>query len=202
MNRFIVLIAAVALANTGCSTMSNTEKGVGLGGAIGAGLGTGIGAITGNPKTGAVVGGLVGAGVGGLVGNEEDKKDVAKAEARADAEASAVAQANPPLGLIDVVNMSQKGMDPNVIINQIHQTGSTFQITKTDLDYLYEQRVDSRVIQAMQNARTVPIARGPAPRTVYVREPRHVIVEQPVYLAPPPPPVIVPVAGFHYHRRW
>ena len=48
VNRLLfVLIAGVTAGSTGCSTMSNTEKGVGLGGLVGAGLGTAVGAATG-----------------------------------------------------------------------------------------------------------------------------------------------------------
>ncbi|MBN9517626.1 OmpA family protein, partial [bacterium] len=65
----LLMLAVLSAGAGGCSTMNNTEKGVGLGGLVGAGLGTAVGAATGNPKTGAVVGGLVGAGAGGLVGN-------------------------------------------------------------------------------------------------------------------------------------
>src|SRR5256885_13074115 len=71
----LVGLVLASAAGGGCSTMSNTEKGVGLGGLLGAGVGTGIGALTHNPKTGAVVGGLAGAGIGGLVGNDMDRKD-------------------------------------------------------------------------------------------------------------------------------
>jgi hypothetical protein len=194
-----VVVAITFLVNAGCSTMNNTEKGVGIGGALGAGLGTAIGAATGNPKTGAVAGGLVGAGLGGLIGNEEDKKDAARAEARDVAAASSAAAANPPLGMIDVVKLTQEGVDPEVIVTQIQQTGSTFQLTTTDISYLTENRVNPRVIRAMQSARTTPLAVQQQPRTVVVRQPRTVIVEEPVFV---PQPVIVPAAGFHYHRRW
>src|SRR5262245_42917254 len=86
-----LLLAAGSVSATGCSTMSNTEKGVGIGGLLGAGVGTAVGAATGNPKTGAVVGGLLGAGVGGAVGADQDRQDKERAEVR-----QAVAAANQP----------------------------------------------------------------------------------------------------------
>ena len=78
MLRTVALAIAVllfAFASTGCSTLSNTEKGVGLGGLIGAGVGTAVGAASGDPRTGAVVGGLLGAGAGGLIGNDIDQEE-------------------------------------------------------------------------------------------------------------------------------
>src|SRR6186997_2754789 len=118
----LVLILAVAAGSTGCSTLSNTEKGVGLGGAIGAGVGTAVGAATGNPKTGAVVGGLLGTGVGTAVGAGEDAKDQQKREIR-QAEAVAAQAQQRRMGMMDVVNMVQAGHSEQVIINQIRSSG-------------------------------------------------------------------------------
>ena len=205
MKRAIFTIAFVAaVCSTGCSTMSNTDKGVGLGGLVGAGVGTAIGAATGNPKTGAVVGGLLGAGLGGAVGSEADERDRERAHAKEMAQVSAaqsVADARK-MGLIDVVQMNQNGIAPQVIVNQIRSTGSTFNMSPADLNYLTEQRVPNEVIVAMQSAQATTIVRPGRPRTVYVQEPETVIYERPyyrqVYIAPQPS------IGFSYGygRRW
>jgi hypothetical protein len=172
----VVLAAAGSLWATGCSTMDNTEKGVGLGGLIGAGAGTAIGAATGNPKTGAVVGGLLGAGVGGAIGadaDREERKEVRQAQAAANAQAQ--------LGMMDVVKMCQQNVDPNVIINQIRNTGSTFNLSNGDIEYLTQCNVPPQVIAAMQAARPGVLVRPV--RAVYVQD---------------PPPVVF-VGGY---RRW
>jgi Zn-dependent alcohol dehydrogenase len=195
--KLTILMVTVAAANVGCSTLSNTEKGAGIGGAIGAGVGTAIGAATGNPKTGAVVGGLLGAGVGGAVGSEADERESERQHAKEMAQISrdtAVADARK-LGMTDVVQMHMAGTDSRVIVNQIRATGSTFQLSTADIQYLTEQRVPPDVIVAMQSAQpTVTTTRGP--RTVVVREPA-VIYERPVYMAPP-----APHFGVTYIRRW
>jgi hypothetical protein len=181
----VVVVAGAAVGSTGCSTLSNTEKGVGLGGLIGAGAGTALGAATGNPKTGAVVGGLLGAGVGGAVGADADREERREQRQAAVAQAAATARANPPLGMTDVVRMTRDGVDPNVIINQINNSGSTFNLSNGDVEYLTQCSVDPRVIQAMQTARpAVVVDRGP--RAVVVREPGPV-----VYVAPRP---------YYWHR--
>lgn len=200
-----VAIVAASSWSGGCSTMSNTEKGVGLGAAGGAGVGTLIGAATGNPKTGAVVGGLLGAGVGGAIGNDIDRKDqhqrdIVQAEAQAKANAQVQARR---MGMTDVVDMVQKGHDEQVIINQIRDTGSSFQLSAADLDFLKANNVPSRVILQMQAAKpaaqpTRVIVREPAPQTVIVQE--H--CPPPVYVVPGPPrprPVYVVGGGFHQH---
>jgi surface antigen len=197
VKRWAVLLGGLLLAagSGGCSTMNNTEKGVGLGAAAGTGVGLGVGALTGNPKTGAVVGGLLGAGVGGAVGNDMDRQDQQKREIR-QATAIANAQAQPKMGMMDVVQMVQNGHDEQVIINQIRSTGSSFQLSQADLDYLKAYNVPPRVIVEMQNARPSPILVR-QPRPVVVREDPVVIYERPapVYVGPP-----VFVGG--YYRRW
>lgn len=205
-------LVALAAASGGCSTMDNTTKGVGLGAVGGAGLGTLIGAATGNPKTGAVVGGLVGAAGGGAIGNAIDRDDQHKREERQTAVAVAQAQAaeaqaaQQRMGLSDVVRMAQAGHDEQVIINQIKNSGSTFQLSAADLDFLKVNNVPPRVIVEMQNARAAPAAvYTRRPRTVVVQEPQTVIYREPppvILYGPPPPPPPVIYAGGHFHGRW
>lgn len=190
----LLLFASFPAASGGCSTMNNTEKGVGLGGLVGAGLGTAVGVATGNPKTGAVVGGLVGAGVGGAVGNSMDREDKQKREV-IQATAAANAAAAQRLGMTDVIQMVSQGQDEQVIINQIRNTGSTFTLTTSDLDFLRTNNVPPRVIIEMQNARPLAVRARP----VIVREQPTVIYQEPppvVYVRPrPPPPGVVYVGG-------
>jgi hypothetical protein len=196
----LLLLAGLSTGAGGCSTMNNTEKGVGLGGLVGAGLGTAVGAATGNPKTGAVVGGLVGAGTGGVIGNsidreDQQKREVIQATAAANAANAAAAQR---MGITDVIHMAQQGHDEQVIINQIRNTGSTYTLTPSDLDFLRQNNVPSRVILEMQNAR--PLAVGPRP--VYVRQAPAVIYHEPapvVFVRPRPcPPPGLFIHG-HFH---
>ena len=194
-----IVMMAAGLLGMGCSTMSNTEKGVGVGGLLGAGVGTAVGAATGNPKTGAVVGGLLGAGVGGAIGSDADERDRERRHERDMAQMSqqqAAADARK-LGMIDIVQMHQAGTDSRVIVNQIQATGSTFQQSTADINYLTEQRVPPEVIVAMQQSATAAPAIGRAPRTVVVREQPTVIYERPYYWGPPPPAV-----GVHFIKRW
>ena len=197
----LVILAGLSAGAGGCSTMNNTEKGVGLGGLVGAGLGTAVGAATGNPKTGAVVGTLVGAGAGGLVGNSMDRKDQEKKDF-VQATAVANAAAAQRLGITDVIQMVQQGHDEQIIINQIRNTGSTYALTPGDLDFLRQNNVPVRVISEMQNARPLAVHTRP----VIVREQPTVIYQEPppavYYVRPPPPPPGVVFVGGGYGRRW
>ena len=196
----ILTLAMGTAASGGCSSMNNTEKGVGIGGALGAGTGLAIGAATGNPKTGAAVGGLLGAGVGGLVGADKDREVQEKRDLQ-QAQAVATAQAQQRMGITDVVHMVGQGHDEQVIINQIRSTGSTFQLSGADLDFLKSNGVPSRVIVEMQNARATPVVMGHS-RPVVIHEQPTVIYRDPppvvIYQRRPPPP---PGVYFGY-RGW
>ncbi len=183
-----LLAGMCAVGSTGCSTMNNTEKGALVGGGVGSIVGTAIGAATGNPRTGAAVGALGGATLGALAGSDQDRVEQAEAQ-----QAIAQQQQQSQLGMIDVVNLSRGGTDPQVIAAQIRNTRSTFNLTTTDIEYLTQQNVSPVVIRAMQDSRAPVVTGG---RPVIVRE-APVIIERPVYPVYGPP-----VIGFHYSRRF
>lgn len=200
--RIVMLVGAVlAVAPVGCSTMSQTEKGVLGGGAIGAGVGTLIGHATGNPKTGAVVGGLLGAGVGGAIGNEADRKDEEKAELR-QAQADQAYVSAQPNRVDEIIKLVQQGQSESVILNHIQNNRMTFHLSVDDLNTLKANNVPDRVISAMQNSGRMAYPPR-ASRPIVVRQ----VVHEPVFVAPPPPPVMVydpycrPAVGLHVHGR-
>ncbi len=192
-------ITALALAPTGCSTMNNTEKGVGLGAAGGAGVGALIGSATGNTKAGAVIGGLAGGLTGGLIGNDIDKTEQ-KQKDRQDVVAAAAYDNAQPNRVDEIVQMVKSGQSDRVIVNHIRQNQMRFSLSAADLNYLKASNVPDAVIVEMQNSNT-PIVAAPR-RPVIVRE--EVIVRDPYYYRPAPPPVIFVGGGYgpHYYRHW
>ena len=169
-------LALLLLAGCGCSSMNNTEKD----GLMGAGAGAATGALLtrGNP-VGAAVGGLFGGLVGASIGSSQDRVDDRnKAIAQAQANAAANAARNQ-MSLQDIIQMSQTGVSDAIIIRQMDSTGSVFNLTSSDIQYLHDQRVSDQVISAMLARRYN--------RTVVVAPPG------PVYYAPPPPAAVVVV---------
>ncbi len=72
-----LICGAMLVAETGCSSMTNTGKGALIGGGGGAAAGAGIGALIGGGKgaaIGSAIGAAVGAGAGTLIGNRMDKQ--------------------------------------------------------------------------------------------------------------------------------
>jgi uncharacterized membrane protein len=193
------------LCCAGCSTMNNTEKGAVGGGVAGTAIGTAIGAATHHPLLGAAVGAATGTAGGALVGNSVDRdeqrvKDIQQSQAVAVAQAQAQA-AQQRMGLADVIKLSQQGLDDQLIINQIRSTGSTFQLTTSDLGMLKTNGVSDRVIAEMQ-VRSAP---PPVPTRVIAAPPPGAVI----YDVPPPPGAVIVTAapgywyyGGCYYRRW
>ncbi|HEY2911115.1 MAG TPA: hypothetical protein VGI99_12770 [Gemmataceae bacterium] len=186
---------AMAAGASGCSTMNNTEKDATVGGLAGAGVGAVAGSLLHAPVLGAAVGGLAGTGVGAAIGSDKDAQVQRQQNIQyATAVANAQAQANANrLGMTEVIQMSRDGQSDQVIINQIRNTGSTFQLSVADLNTLKVNNVPPSVIAEMQNAR---------PTTVVVGAPQPPVV----YQAAPVPPVVVwgRPYGYYggYRRGW
>ena len=184
--RFVSVLMMSLLLTCGCSTMSETEKGAGLGGVIGAGTGALIGNATGHTGAGALIGAGVGAVSGGLIGHAVDES-----EKKTDAKlAAAAAVQQGPMGITDVVNLAQQHVSDDVIISQIRSTRSVFQLSANDTIWLKQQGVSDLVVQEML------ATASRYPRRIYSGAP---VYPQPVYVVDPPPPVAVGV-GFGYTR--
>jgi hypothetical protein len=176
MRRATFWIGTILLTTCGCSSMNHTERGAVAGGVIGGLAGTAIGCATGHPGAGAAIGAGSGAILGGLAGNAEDRH-----ERRAAAWA-----ARNALTVNDVVQMSQRQVGDDLIINQVYNSSTAFNLSSQDVIYLREQGVSDRVISAMQ-----------APRGYRVVRPPGVVIVDP----PPPPPVHVGIGfGFGHHH--
>jgi len=95
-NLFIVLPLIAALIINSCGSMSNTTKGILIGGGGGAAAGAGIGAAVGGGRgaaIGAGVGAVVGTAAGAIIGNKMDKQK-AELERIAGAQVEEVTDAN------------------------------------------------------------------------------------------------------------
>ena len=172
MKKSILWINALLLASCGCSSMNHTERGAVTGGVLGGLAGTVIGGMSGHPGAGAAIGAAAGAGVGALAGNEEDRHD----------RRVAAAVARNAISVNDVVQMSQRQVGDELIINQIYNSSTAFNLTSNDVIFLREQGVSERVIGAMQAHRGYRVVRPSG--VVYVD----------------PPPVAVGI-GFGYGPR-
>jgi hypothetical protein len=202
----IVAMLAFSVASSGCATMSNTERGAIGGGVVGTAAGTAIGAATGDPLLGAGIGAATGTFAGALFGKAVDREERREREINQAAAITAAQAQQRRMGIADVIDMTQKGHDEQIIINQIRSTGSTFQLHGSDLDMLKNAGVTPRVIAEMQAARPVP-----GPGRVVREQPTVIYEAPPPYYVRPAPVLVVPhhhchprpfySAGIHYHWR-
>jgi hypothetical protein len=177
--RMVSLALAPVLCLGGCASMNNTEKGALVGGGLGAGIGALAGKAAGNTAAGAAIGGATGALLGAAAGHSEDRHEREMAK-----------PVRGPLSLQDVATLSQQGVTDDIIINQIYTTGSSYNLSASDIGYLKQYSVSDRVIKAMQDTRY-------ARRRVYSEGP--VVQERVVVVEPAPPPPAVGI-GFTYRR--
>ncbi len=76
-NRFALTAVSVALLFSGvvgCKSLSNTERGAGIGAAAGGVIGGIIGRTQGNTATGAIIGAAVGGTAGAIIGQQMDRQ--------------------------------------------------------------------------------------------------------------------------------
>lgn len=179
----------------GCAGTSKTAQGAGIGAMFGAGTGAIIGeAAGGKAGPGALLGLAAGTILGGAIGNEEDRRD-RDALIQAKNEAEANQQQGSPIGMTDVIQLTQQNVGDDVIITQIRSTNSTFQLSTEDLRSLKANNVSDRVIMEMQqrrpNAQLTPryVPVHSRPRYIYAPPPPPIYVIEP-FPPPPPPPGI------------
>ncbi len=197
MNKLRILVGSALLFACGCSSMSNTDKGLVAGGLLGAGAGALVGLALHNPAAGAAIGGVAGAATGGIAGAvADDQKARGYTQGVRDAQATQVAQVSArQMSINDVIQMAQQHISDELIIQQIRNTHSNFNLTASDVINLKQYGVSDPVVEEMQRTHYVPVY-GPQP--VYVA-PGPVYTE---YIYAPRPVVGV---GFGYYggcRRW
>jgi outer membrane lipoprotein SlyB len=114
-----------------------------IGGILGAGAGYGIGTAAGHHGAeGAAIGAVAGALGGALIGGQMNKKDKTTQGQLA---------ANPnQMSLQQIVDLSKQEINESVIIDKINLSNSKFNLTAADIDYLKQQGVSQKVIDAMQ----------------------------------------------------
>lgn len=193
--RWIVLVVVVGTNAARCAqAQQNADRGAVLGGVAGGLLGAGIGKHNDETAAGALIGGAVGVVTGAMVGNSMDQRAneaYVRQQYYQQARRQQVARA---ISSYDVISMSQSGVSPDVIINQIRQNGVQQAPNVQDVILMHRQGVHDAVIAAMQEYAAGPALPAPAPAIVE----RPVVVEQYHYVAPPPPYW----GPYHHHPRY
>lgn len=147
----LVLCAGLILLGAGCQTnKSRVAEGSVIGGILGAAAGAGIGSLSGNAGAGAGIGAAVGVISGGLIGSQIEKPSQGN-QAAAGQGANATAVGNPnQMSIQQIAELSKQGAHEDVIIDKIRLSNSKFRLSAEDLNYLRQEGVSQKVIDAMQ----------------------------------------------------
>jgi uncharacterized protein YcfJ len=126
-----------------CSCATNTGTGIIAGATVGAGSGA---LIAGG--SGALIGGAVGAVGGGIIGavlDEQDRRIMEKSSPRTVDRMDR----GDPLTLNDVIKLSLAGVSDETIILYMKNTGSTYNLSQSQIRRLHDSGVSKGVINYM-----------------------------------------------------
>ena len=141
MGRFLTIGCAALLLLSSCETKTGT------GALAGGGLGAIAGGAIGGGR-GALIGGAIGAVTGGLVGAALDEQD-RKVMERTSPRTVDRMDRSEPLTVNDVIKLSQGGVSDQTIIHYMQQTGTTYNLSQTQIRRLQDAGVSQRVINYM-----------------------------------------------------
>jgi uncharacterized protein YcfJ len=153
---YVAICLTLILLNTGCqSNKTRVAEGAVIGGLLGGAAGGIIGNQSGNAGMGAGIGIAAGAVTGAIIGSQINKPQTEakqKAEAKQETKNTAPAKTEEikTLSMQQIVEFTKQGLTDDEIINKIKATNSKFNLTKDGIDYLKQQRVSQKVIDAMQ----------------------------------------------------
>jgi len=136
-----ISLSTIVFLTAACTT--NTGTGVLAGGALGAGIGGFAGG-----GSGALIGGAAGALAGGLIGASLDEQD-RKVMERSSPRTVDRMDRNEPLTINDVIKLSQAAVSDDTIIKYMTDTGSTYNLSQTQIRRLQDAGVSQRVINYM-----------------------------------------------------
>jgi len=148
MKKFISFIVCIffVFLNIGCqNTKTRAVEGAVIGGVIGAGAGGIIGQQKHRGSEGAGIGAAVGAIAGAIVGSQIEKPSQSN-------QSTPVTQ-NVNLNQMSIqqiVDLTKQGVNEDVIIDKIRLTNSRYKLNVDDINYLKQNGVSQKVIDAMQ----------------------------------------------------
>ena len=178
-----IIMAGSAVVLTGCEHPSGQANNTGTGALMGAGVGTAVGAGAGGGR-GAVMGGLLGAVAGGLVGGQMDRNQADRLRREAPATYERVAEGRS-LTVSDVQALVKAGVSDDVIIAQIQNTRTVYQLSANDIIALRNGGASDRVVNYMVGTAGTPVSPS-APPAQFVQSdfPPVSPAEQPPGVAP------------------
>jgi len=146
----VILVIALSVGWAGCQSLGpNAAGGGALGGLAGGLAGAAIGAAEGKAPEGALVGAVAGATAGTIAGDAWDRDIQQQRLANQQLRDQQFAHSTT---IDQVIRMTHSELGPEVISRHIMTQGVARRPTIEDLILLKQNRVDDRVIEALQTA--------------------------------------------------
>ena len=140
---FVICVYLVVL-NLGCqSNKTRVAEGALIGAIVGAGAGGIIGHQSHHGSEGAGIGAAAGALTGALVGAQVEKSNSGN-------DSSIAGASSAQISTQQVIDLAKQGVNEDVIIDKIRLSGSKFKLSAEDVNYLKQEGVSQKVIEAMQ----------------------------------------------------
>jgi len=159
-----LFIAVCSCLLTGCvqpnGSPDNTANGALIGGASGAAFGAAIAHR--NPAAGALIGGAAGLVTGTLIGHSMDEQNQVGRMPPPPTPATPIPQGQP-LSLADIKAMKNAKVSDDIIINQINNTHSVYNLDANAIIDLKNSGVSEKVIAYMMNTSTNVVANQAPP---------------------------------------
>lgn len=193
------LVCTMSLTGpTSASAQTNSQRDAVIGGVAGAIIGGIAGKQNDETPEGIAIGGVAGAIAGHMMGKAKDRYAQEQlqqqyyyqqqaTQAAQQQEYQQAVQLQKAVSIQDVISMSNSGVSPQLIINQIQSTGVQQEIGVSEIIALHQNGVSELVINAMQHASIGGVASPTAvaqSSTVFVESAPVVVTRQPQYSRP------------------
>jgi outer membrane lipoprotein SlyB len=190
----VLSVTTALLSFNSVSAQTNSQRDAVLGGVAGAIIGGVTGHQNDETTEGIAIGGVAGAIAGHVLGKSKDiniqqqyRYQQQAAQAARQQQAQRAAQLKKAVSIQDAIALSNSGVSPQLIINQIHSSGVAQEIGVSEIITLHQNGVSELVINEMQQASVG----GPSPATIGTPQPAVVLEPSPPVIVARPRPTIV-----------
>lgn len=216
--RVVGLCAAMLLSNSASvSAQTNSQRDAVIGGVAGAILGGIAGKQNDETPEGIAIGGVAGAIAGHVIGKAKDKNlqdqyyyQQQSLQAARQRQQYQAAQLQKAVSVQDAISLSNSGVSPQLIINQINANGVQQEIGVSEIITLHQNGVSELVINEMQRSATGGIASSNSSlqthANVVTHQPPVVVQQAPVIVSRPRPTIVIehgsPYDIYRSHRGY
>lgn len=218
--RVVGFCVAISMSNIhSVSAQTNSQRDAVIGGVAGAILGGIAGKQNDETPEGIAIGGVAGAIAGHVIGKAKDRTiqdqyyyQQQSIQAARQRQQHHAVQLQKAISIQDAISLSNSGVSPQLIINQIHANGVQQEIGVSEIITLHQNGVSELVINEMQRSALGGIANNASVNptqnhsTILTRQQPVVVQSAPVIVSRPRPTIVIehgrPYDVYRSHRGY